>query len=464
MDFDLFQCGHDGWPAIGVEVAQLNAPYGQIAVIKPLVIGEIGYEKLGEKNLDDFQRVAFWSGMLNGAAGYTYGANGVWEAYSVDKPFQRLKWSFYTWKDGMNFPGSYELGLGAKLLGQYEWWRFEPHQEWVTPHGTTLQEHGPDVAADWRAHNGNFLLPYAAGIPGKVRFIYIPAFGIMESFASPPTILRLEQGIRYRAYFWEPSMGIKVDLGTVERPAPGTLICEDTFKAEDTAIWTEYGSKTVRNGGRLSVTGEMLAVVNNVSEKNLVAAVDARSGANAALILRYHDANNYVAAVYSAKEKAIFLLDRKNGVDGISLGKTPVPTISSDFQLITEVRDGWGAASFVAGQRTYTTPIVEIANTTAGGAGLMHRNDGSTQSLAHFELRQSPTLLKGEFLDRKLNDARGENRGELSGPPGVDMGLGMGVVGGWSDFGRDKIILLDAYRPKNLPYGRDWILVLEASK
>jgi hypothetical protein len=38
----------------------------------------------------------------------------------------------------MNLPGSYQVGINAKLLQQYPLWRFAPHPEWVTPRGTTL--------------------------------------------------------------------------------------------------------------------------------------------------------------------------------------------------------------------------------------------------------------------------------------------------------------------------------------
>jgi hypothetical protein len=48
------------------------------------------------------------------------------------------------------------------------------------------------------------------------------------------------------------------------------------------------------------------------------------------------------------------------------------------------------------------------------------------------------------------------------------QGLGTGPTGdsqsGWSDFGKEKIILLDSYRPERLPTAGDWVLVLENSK
>src|SRR5258708_32232271 len=153
----------------------------------------MGYETLGGTHFEDFQRTAFWLSMLNGAAGNTYGAIGVFEAYTGDKPLHRNRWSFLSWQEGMNLPGSYQVGLGAKLLRQYQWWRFAPHPEWVTPRGTTLLEphaqingfvfggynscedcepgdrvvelESSYVSAEWKARKGTFRLPYAAGIP-----------------------------------------------------------------------------------------------------------------------------------------------------------------------------------------------------------------------------------------------------------------------------------------------------------
>src|SRR5439155_1945373 len=112
----------------------------RITVTKPLIVGEIGYERLAETNFADFQRAAFWLSMLNGAAGHTYGAIGTFEAYSAEKPFHRAKLSFVDWNEGMQLPGSYQLGLAAQLLRRYRWWEFKPHPEWVTPSGTTLLE------------------------------------------------------------------------------------------------------------------------------------------------------------------------------------------------------------------------------------------------------------------------------------------------------------------------------------
>jgi hypothetical protein len=71
----------------------------------------------------------------------------------------------------------------------------------------------------WHDARGNWRLPYAAGIPGEVRFIYLPYFGFKQY--PMPTVRALEPGRRYHAYYWEPSLGIKFDLGTVEHAGHG---------------------------------------------------------------------------------------------------------------------------------------------------------------------------------------------------------------------------------------------------
>jgi hypothetical protein len=487
MDFDLFQSGHYGWPTIGVAVSQLNQHYSRTAVTKPEVMGEIGYETLGGTHFEDFQRTAFWLSMLNGAAGHTYGVNGVFEAYTGDKPLHRMRWSFLSWEEGMNLPGSYQVGLGAKLLRQYAWWRFAPHPEWVTPHGTTLLEphaqingfaygsympcddcdpndrmaelESSYVSAEWKARGGIFRLPYAAGIPGEVRIVYVPAIGLFAP--TPPTLMALEPGIRYHAFWWEPAGGTKVDLGAVERPAPAPILFDGASTGQRSVDWEEYRlNTTVSKSAPPATNGETLAVLKAVSEKNSVASVDAKSNALAELVLRFHDPDNFLFAEYSPVEKALYLTERQHGVNGHRLGKTSVSGIGVNIRITVEARDSYAAASMTDGTVTYTTPIVDLAAPVASGsAGLLHHGSATDQTYANFQLRGSPTLVKDENLQRVLYDAKGGRRGELV---GSDMTIGTFTVPGWSGFARDKHILLDSYRPERLPTSGDWILVLEA--
>ena len=475
-DFDLFQPSHFGWPSIAVEIAELNISRSRTSITKPEVVGEIGYEGIGGTNFQDFQRVGFWMAMLNGAAGYTYGSNPVFEAYSTDKPFQRIKYTLMTWDEGMDLPGAYEISLGAKLLEKYPWWQMELHPEWVAPRGPTLltpraARLGPELGSldslftdpfprpsgqvwtypggEWKAAGGNFFLPYAAGIPGKFRVIYDPCLSLFCS--TPPTILGLESGVRYHAYYWEPTLGVKFDLGAIERPDPGAILSEDKFDGGESSNWTEYGAKGQRSGGRMAAAGNLLAIFTPVQEQDVVAAVDGHSDSDAELVLRFHDAANYVAAVYSHAAKAVYLLDRVKGVDGSPIGSMPAATLGPDIRLSAEVRGEWAVVSITDGRSTFTSRIVTVTNTTAGGAGIRHEDDATAQSYANFELRRSPIVVTDKQLEKKLYDARGGYRGELKGR-------------GWDDFGKKKAILLDAYLPDPLPMPQDWVLILETGK
>lgn len=469
-DFELFQAGHRGWPSLATAVAQLNMHYARTAVSKPLIIGEIGWETLTVENFEGYQRMAFWLTMLNGAAGYTYGNAMTGESYSVDKPFHRFKFSAMTWEEGMRLPGSYQAGLGAQLLKQYPWQHIAPHPEWVTPRGTTLLEPRAQISGfdidliaaisvdnpppdeqlplgEWRNRRGTFRLPYAAGIPGKLRLIYIPP-RTFSSMPKAPTVLKLEKDVRYRAYYWEPSLGIKFDLGTVQRPTPAALLFKDAFGAKSPA-WTDHGAKSVKRQGVLVSNGALLTVATGIEQANAVAAVNVRGDSDAALVLRFHDVKNFIAARYSPKQKAIYVFERRDGTDGPPLGLTEVADIGPGFRLSAEVRDGAAVVSITDGQHSFTSPIVDVENVSAGGIGLLHQDDGATQSFDDFEVRMSPPIDTDEPLQKKLYDARGNYRGELSGP-------------GWDDFGRNKHLLLDAYRPERLPFPQDFVLVLEA--
>ncbi len=477
-DFDCLQPSHFGWVSVATEVAQLTLRYARMKLRKPIVVCEIGYEKLFTMHYEDFQRTAYWLAMLNGAAGYTYGAR----AYSygeVSNTTARAPDFAYDggpvipWEDAMNFPGSTQISFAAGLLRSFQWWEFVPHPEWITPRGTTLLEPNENLSdseqineyesllpsptashplsetewpkGDWNARHGTFHLPYAAGIPNEVRVIYGPSLGVANWFASAPTVLGLEPGIRYHAYYWLPSQAIKVDLGFVERPKPGALIYFDQFDKPDASAWTDFGARGHRLGRTLSVQGHTLSVLTSVNEQDLVASVGAHSTANAALVLRFQDPNNYLAAAYSAKERLLYIVDRKG--DALTkVGTTTVASLGKHIRLTAEARGTAAIASVTDGSISYTTPIVNVTNIQGGHVGLLH-DSTATQEFDQFEVRRSPALLQDDQLNGELYDTFGRYHGTLSGPD-------------WEQFGRHKNILLNAWRPDKLPFSADWLLVL----
>ena len=192
IDFDMLQTGHGDWNAARGAIPKLKAAYARTPTM-PVLIGEYCYEGHMQTGLQDQQRYVFWGSLLSGAAGITYGGAGIWSASVKGDPGCTPIYDYTPWKVSMNYPGSTELGLGKRLLEKYPWWRFEPHPEWVEP--------------------GCF----AAGIPGQVRFIYMPRLNVYDW--SGPTVKNLEPNVDWHAYYFDPVSGCKFDEGVVKASA-----------------------------------------------------------------------------------------------------------------------------------------------------------------------------------------------------------------------------------------------------
>lgn len=199
VDFDMLGIGHNGMETVNRTFDLMKASF-EASPMRPVLCGEGNYEGHMQTNHQVIQRYMFWRFMLNGAAGHTYGAAGIWHAGVEGDPghtgFKGHAYDYTTWKEGMNYPGSTQLGIGKKLLEQYPWHRFETHPEWV--------------------EEGNF----AAGIPGEVRFIYLPRRGIYDWEGR--TVKDLDPTVTWHAYYFDPATGRKFDQGIIKAIAkPG---------------------------------------------------------------------------------------------------------------------------------------------------------------------------------------------------------------------------------------------------
>ncbi|PYT16215.1 MAG: hypothetical protein DMG59_11120 [Acidobacteria bacterium] len=195
LDFDMLQTGHSDRASIRNTITQVTGSLQRNPKM-PVLVGEVCYEGIMEASRQEVQRFMFWSCMLSGAAGHTYGANGIWQVNTVEKPFgpspHGRSWGDTPWETAYQLPGSAQLGLAKKLLMRYEWWRFEPHPDWAAPH--------------WSSEN--YFRAYAAGIPAQVRIFFLPD-------GNSPTIQALERGVNYDAYFFNPVNGSEHALGRV---------------------------------------------------------------------------------------------------------------------------------------------------------------------------------------------------------------------------------------------------------
>lgn len=283
-----------------------------------------------------------------------------------------------TWREGMNYPGAIQVGLGKKLLLEYPWWRFEPHPEW--------------------AEEGSF----AAGIPGEVRFIYQPRRTIYNWQGT--VVKEVESNVDYAAFYFDPATGrrfdqgkmklISSDLGTFEGHTQARLY-EDDFDRNavgftpkgDAAAWKDYGTATQRENGRLTGGKGVLSMVETVDAKDvMVSCASARSDAEAGLVLRFHDPDNYIVALYSPHFKCVFIHDRRDGDWGAMLGKVATPEIGLEIQLSAAVVDEHAALVVTDGKKSWRTPPVKVTNTDSGKTGLWFYHIGEQQTFGKFEV------------------------------------------------------------------------------
>jgi hypothetical protein len=203
IDIDMLQTGHDDRRSVRNTIETVNRCLAA-APKMPVLVGEVCYEGIQEASREEVQRFMFWSCMLSGAAGHTYGANGIWQVNTREKPYglspHGHAWGGPGWEDAYQLPGSRQVGLGKSLLSRYSWWRLEPRPESIEPHWTAEDY--------WR--------PFAAHIAGEAIFAYSPTAWKALSFSA------LEPGKTYRAFLFNPSDGSELPWGAVQADASGT--------------------------------------------------------------------------------------------------------------------------------------------------------------------------------------------------------------------------------------------------
>jgi hypothetical protein len=210
LDIDLLQTPHGRREAVPPTVRTVRESYADKPVM-PVINGEASYEMLMDKIPAEWPRAMFWVCLLNGAAGHTYGANGIWQCNRPGQPHgpspngakDGVGYGKISWDEAMNLAGSRQVALGKKLFEQYPWHRFIPHPEWVT---------FTNQAA------GRLDGPHAAGIPGKVRIIWVPR-------SEPIIVHDLGTRASWAATYFDPTSGERKGLGKVRADDAGTWRC-----------------------------------------------------------------------------------------------------------------------------------------------------------------------------------------------------------------------------------------------
>jgi hypothetical protein len=179
------------------------------------VNAEVNYEGIAGSCWADQQRFQFWTTMTDGAAGYTYGAAGIWQFWTVDE-FSKGGDSENVedagggpWQEVMHLPGSAQVGIGRRFFQQFPWSRFERIDE---PEASKLDRRSS----------------FATGIPGTVAIYYVPSglepdssCGILKAGERRNFWWRILLPIqvpdgRFEAYWFDPRNAEETPIGLVE--------------------------------------------------------------------------------------------------------------------------------------------------------------------------------------------------------------------------------------------------------
>ncbi len=138
LDFDMLQTPHGEREAVPLTLSTMQQSYADTPVM-PVINGEAAYERLSDTLRTEWTRQMFWICMTNGAAGHTYGANGIWQVNRPGQPHGpspqhapgSVGYGVIPWNEAMKLPGSGQVALGKKLFERFDWQKFQPHPEWA---------------------------------------------------------------------------------------------------------------------------------------------------------------------------------------------------------------------------------------------------------------------------------------------------------------------------------------------
>jgi len=198
LDFDFLQTPHMG-SLSDVELPTVNTVIQSRSVsTKPVINGECSFEMLMDKTLPEKPRHMFWLCMINGAAGHTYGANGIWQLNRKGDPHgpsptataPKEGYGLITWDEAMHLKGGRQVAAGKTWLAKLPWWTFQPHFSWIS----------------W-AGEKSVIAPCAIGTYNGYRVFYMVE-------AKPVVLHQLEPERVYSMKYFDPVETKEIDAGT----------------------------------------------------------------------------------------------------------------------------------------------------------------------------------------------------------------------------------------------------------
>ncbi len=162
---------------------------------RPVFCSEGYYDVADDDDQAYHARWQAWTAVLSGAAGYGYGAHGIWQFCDPADPqgeTGKKDRRVVPWAQALHFEGSTMMRPLQSLLSRHPWWRLEPHRDWVLIDG---QSSPLPTTTDLSP-------PHCAAAAGQLYVVYIP-----RGNASRTLTLTHLQGERYHGEWYDPRTG-----------------------------------------------------------------------------------------------------------------------------------------------------------------------------------------------------------------------------------------------------------------
>ncbi len=217
LDLDMLQTGHGSHRSLVPSMKMVRDAVDRNAM--PVINSEACYEGICGASHEEIQRYLFMSCFMSGACGHTYGANGIWQFNSPDKPYgvspHGATWGDTPWTEAYKLPGSRHIGNAKRFIMNYDWWRFERHPEWVERPCTYEDTDGA----------------FCVGVPREVRMIFIPGFG--GNIWGRTKLFALEKDVSYTAKYYNMLQNETTELGKVIPDENGEWLAPKVDKLQD---------------------------------------------------------------------------------------------------------------------------------------------------------------------------------------------------------------------------------------
>jgi len=198
LDFDFLQTPHganyyDGKTPIEEVVFRTVMESRAAGYPKPIINGENSYDMHAGLTTPDVPRHNFWICIANGAAGHTYGANGIWQVNGNGDTY--FRYGNFTWEDALDFEGAKQIGGAKKWLEKLPWSTFQPYYNWAK------WTEGSEI------FRNEVLVPFALGNINGIRLFYMVK-------AKSVNLYQLKPGCKYKLTYFDPVKLEETDEGS----------------------------------------------------------------------------------------------------------------------------------------------------------------------------------------------------------------------------------------------------------